>query len=173
MEQRDNSPSLIVDLVGESRGVDNVQAQLDSVLNNDYSDKDASQPIKKQEDNPVSFHVRTSHAVGQQRKRTMRCSLDFGGLPHGLIRGEATLGVDEVRGENRVDEGRLSETSLTCRIGPAKEIRQLLLEVHLTRKRAPKTRGGNGETLRRVITVTRPCPTFPSKPRHQRPLLQG
>lgn len=40
--------------------------------------------------------------------------LDLGGGADGLIGLEATLGVDEVRGEDGVDESRLSETSLAC-----------------------------------------------------------
>jgi hypothetical protein len=38
--------------------------------------------------------------------------LDLGGGPDGLIGLHASLGVDQVRGEDGVDEGRLSETSL-------------------------------------------------------------
>lgn len=41
-------------------------------------------------------------------------SLDLGGLPHGLCRRKATLGLDKVRGEDGVDQGRLSETGLAC-----------------------------------------------------------
>lgn len=43
----------------------------------------------------------------------MRDGLDFSGGAHGLIRGEATLGVDQVGGEDGVDQGRLSQTSLS------------------------------------------------------------
>jgi len=43
----------------------------------------------------------------------VRDSLDFGGRSNILIRSKSSLGVDEVRGKNGIDEGRLSETSLT------------------------------------------------------------
>ena len=44
----------------------------------------------------------------------MRDGVNLSRLAHGLIGLEAALGVDEVRGEDGVDERRLSETSLTC-----------------------------------------------------------
>ena len=42
----------------------------------------------------------------------MRDGVDLGGLPDGLVGLLAPLGFDEVRGEDGVDEGRLSETGL-------------------------------------------------------------
>lgn len=41
-------------------------------------------------------------------------SLDFAGLPDGLGGRKTTLGLDKVRGEDGVDQSRLSETGLTC-----------------------------------------------------------
>ena len=43
----------------------------------------------------------------------MRDGVDLGRLPHRLIRFQATLGVNQVRREDSVDERRLSETRLT------------------------------------------------------------
>ena len=43
----------------------------------------------------------------------MRNSLDLGGGAHGLIGGEAALGVDQVRREDGVDQGRLAQTGLS------------------------------------------------------------
>lgn len=45
----------------------------------------------------------------------VRDALDLGGLANGLVRLQATLGVDEVRGEDGVDERRLAQASLACR----------------------------------------------------------
>lgn len=45
----------------------------------------------------------------------MRDGLDFGGGAHGLIGGEASLGVDQVGGKDGVDQGRLAQTSLSYR----------------------------------------------------------
>jgi hypothetical protein len=39
-------------------------------------------------------------------------SLDFGGLTNGLLGLHATLGVDKVRGEDGVDQGRFTQTGL-------------------------------------------------------------
>ena len=39
--------------------------------------------------------------------------LNLGGLPDWLVGGEATLGVDEVGGENGVNESRFSQASLS------------------------------------------------------------
>lgn len=44
----------------------------------------------------------------------VRDALDLGGLANGLVRLQATLGVDEVRGEYGVDERRLAQASLAC-----------------------------------------------------------
>ena len=44
----------------------------------------------------------------------MRDGVNLSGLPNGLITVKATLGVDEVRREDGVDERRLSQTSLAC-----------------------------------------------------------
>jgi hypothetical protein len=41
-------------------------------------------------------------------------ALDLGGRADGLIGLEATLGVDEVRRKDGVDEGRLAESRLAC-----------------------------------------------------------
>ena len=43
---------------------------------------------------------------------TMGNGLDLRCLPNGLVRGKATLRVNEVRRENSVDERRLAQTSL-------------------------------------------------------------
>lgn len=43
--------------------------------------------------------------------------VDFGGAADGLRWGQTTLAVDEVRCEDGVDEGRLSEARLSCRCG--------------------------------------------------------
>lgn len=42
----------------------------------------------------------------------MRDRLDFGGGAHGLIGGETTLGIDQVRRKDGVDQGRLAQTGL-------------------------------------------------------------
>lgn len=44
----------------------------------------------------------------------VRHSLDLGCLADGLVRLSATLGVDEVRREDGVDQRRLAETRLAC-----------------------------------------------------------
>lgn len=44
----------------------------------------------------------------------MRHRLDLSRRADGLIRGHTALRVDQVRGENRVDQGRLPQTGLTC-----------------------------------------------------------
>ena len=44
----------------------------------------------------------------------MRDGLNLGRLPDGLIRAQTTLGVNQVRREDGVDERRLSQTSLAC-----------------------------------------------------------
>ena len=49
----------------------------------------------------------------QRNDRTMRDRLNFCGLTDGLISLTPALRVDEVRSENSVDEGRLSQTGLT------------------------------------------------------------
>lgn len=43
----------------------------------------------------------------------MRHGLDLGGLPDRLVVFESSLGVDKVGGEDGVDEGALSQASLT------------------------------------------------------------
>lgn len=48
-------------------------------------------------------------------QRTVGNGLNLGRLPHGLIRFEASLGVDQVGSKDGVDQGRLSEPSLACR----------------------------------------------------------
>lgn len=47
----------------------------------------------------------------------MSDSLDLGGLPDRLGRRKAALGLDEVGGEDGVDQGGLSETGLACEDG--------------------------------------------------------
>ena len=44
--------------------------------------------------------------------RTMRDGVDLGSLPDGLISLFPSLGVNQVRGEDGVDESRLSKTRL-------------------------------------------------------------
>lgn len=44
----------------------------------------------------------------------VRDALDLGGLANGLVRLQTTLGVDEVRGEDGVNERRLAQASLAC-----------------------------------------------------------
>ena len=44
--------------------------------------------------------------------RTMRDGMDLGSLPDGLISLFPSLGVNQVRGEDGVDESRLSKTRL-------------------------------------------------------------
>lgn len=51
----------------------------------------------------------------------MRDGVDLSRLPHGLVRIETALGVDEVRRKDGVDERRLSETSLAWRHVDASE----------------------------------------------------
>lgn len=46
----------------------------------------------------------------------VRNGLDLGGLADGLVGLHATLAVDKVRSENGVDQGRLSETGLSCNV---------------------------------------------------------
>lgn len=62
--------------------------------------------------------VRDACWVEQRNKtkqiRTMRDGVDLGSLPDGLIGLIPPLGVDEVRGEDGVDESRLPETRLAC-----------------------------------------------------------
>jgi hypothetical protein len=41
-------------------------------------------------------------------------SLDLAGLPDGLGWRKTALGLDEVRGEDGVDQGRLAEAGLAC-----------------------------------------------------------
>lgn len=43
----------------------------------------------------------------------MRDGLDFGGGANGLVGGETTLRVDQVRREDGVDQGGLSQAGLT------------------------------------------------------------
>jgi hypothetical protein len=43
-------------------------------------------------------------------------SLDLAGLSDGLLGRKTTLGLDKVRGEDGVDQSRLAETSLACRV---------------------------------------------------------
>lgn len=71
--------SVIVDLISVSRGIDNVQAQTDTILL-DY----------------------------------VRDGLNLGGRANGLIRSHATLGIDEVRRKDGIDECRLAQSRLTC-----------------------------------------------------------
>lgn len=47
-------------------------------------------------------------------RHTMRNGLDLGGRTDGLVRSQTTLGIDQVRSEDGVDQSRLSETSLAC-----------------------------------------------------------
>lgn len=44
----------------------------------------------------------------------VRNGLDLGGGANGLVREQPALGLDEVRGEDGVDQGRLAETRLAC-----------------------------------------------------------
>lgn len=44
----------------------------------------------------------------------MRNGLDLGGRTDGLVGSQTTLGIDQVRGEDGVNQSRLSQTSLTC-----------------------------------------------------------
>lgn len=48
----------------------------------------------------------------RQPTRTMRHGLDFCSLAHRLVMLKTTLGVDEVRRKNSVDQGTLAESSL-------------------------------------------------------------
>lgn len=49
--------------------------------------------------------------------------VNLGGGSNDFIGNEATLGLDKVGSENRVDEGRFAETSLACD-GATRETRQ-------------------------------------------------
>lgn len=66
--------------------------------------------------------MRTKGYAKMLRERTMRDGMNLRRLPHRLIRVEAALGVNEVRREDGVDEGRLSKTGLTCTHVPSVEI---------------------------------------------------
>lgn len=44
----------------------------------------------------------------------MRDCLDLGGATDGLVGSEAALAVNQVRGEDSVDERRFAESSLAC-----------------------------------------------------------
>jgi hypothetical protein len=58
-------------------------------------------------------HQQGNNAETEGRKnRTMRDSLNLRGLAHRLVGLTPTLRVDEVRSENSVNEGRLSQSRL-------------------------------------------------------------
>jgi hypothetical protein len=82
----ENIPSIVVDLVTVARGIDNVQPQTHTVFLNDL--------------NRVSNF---SKNLGGQH--TVRDSLDFGGRTDGLIGSQTTLGINQVRGKDGVDQG--------------------------------------------------------------------
>ena len=50
--------------------------------------------------------------------------VDLGGLAAGLVRGQAALGIDEVGGEDGVDEGALAESGLACGSGVSMNLSQ-------------------------------------------------
>ena len=88
-------PVFIVDLVTVPRRVDNVQAKLDTVFS------DHCPTCGQYDREPTSFE-----------RHTMRNSLNLGRLSDRVVRFQTTLGVNQVRRENSVDERRLSETGL-------------------------------------------------------------
>jgi hypothetical protein len=133
-------PSLVVDKVAVARGIDNVEAKLDVVLLDDYgrqqSQLGASYPPGRFAPVPppvfsivlprIVTALRDSHPCFSEqhhhhpatplllnsKRLTVRNGLNLGSLPHGLVRLEATLGVNEMRCEDGVDEGGLAESSL-------------------------------------------------------------
>lgn len=47
----------------------------------------------------------------------MRYWMDFRSRAHGLGRGQATFGIDQMRSEYGVDESRFAQPGLPCRSG--------------------------------------------------------
>lgn len=54
----------------------------------------------------VNHHIWNRH--------TVRNGLDLGSRTDGLVGSQTTLGIDQVRGEDGVNQSRLSQTSLAC-----------------------------------------------------------
>ena len=76
----------------------------------------------------------------------VRDGLDIGGRAHDLIGVEAALGLDEVRGEDGVDQCRLAETGLACN---AKHVNQAELGRELEEEERREERGRGGRTDQR------------------------
>jgi hypothetical protein len=51
---------------------------------------------------------------GTERPPTMGNSLDLRGRPYGFVGGQATFRVDEVRGEDSVNQSGFPKTCLAC-----------------------------------------------------------
>ena len=49
-----------------------------------------------------------------RNRHTVRNGLNLGGRTDGLVGSQTTLGIDQVRSENGVNQSRLSQTGLTC-----------------------------------------------------------
>ena len=92
-----HTPVFVVHLVSITRSVDNVQAKLDTILNNHCSHHTSIQIL--------NFFL---------KRHTMRGRLNLGSLSDRIVRFQTTLGVDQVRRKNSVDERRLSKTGLPC-----------------------------------------------------------
>lgn len=54
------------------------------------------------------------HSTNPAAEHTVRDRLDLGGRTDGLVRSQTTLGIDQVRSEDGVDQGRFSQTGLAC-----------------------------------------------------------
>lgn len=70
-------------------------------------------PFSSITSNDLANH-RPWHRTNVVAKRTVRGRLDLGCRTDGLIRSETTLGIDQVGGENGVDQSRFSKTGLAC-----------------------------------------------------------
>lgn len=70
----------------------------------------------------------------------MRNGLDLGGRTDGLVGSQTTLGIDQVRSEDGVDQSRLSETGLAC------------IQQGTHTGQSPSKRGGGGISCLRTNT---------------------
>lgn len=71
-------------------------------------------PTKTRQKEPNEACQSVIHVRRRCGYRTMGNRLDLGRLSYGLVRAEAALRVHQMGGEDGVDEGRLSESSLPC-----------------------------------------------------------
>ncbi len=100
---------VVVDKVAVAGGVDDVKLEADAVLNDGYSEHRAGA-------NARTARPRPRRRTSATSLLTLALNVDLGRGACAKVRLGAALRVDEVRREERVDEGRLAKTGLAWEV---------------------------------------------------------